>query len=184
MIDCDLPRKLLKASDYRDFVGHWHQGKIHLLKDESEDSEAERTWCGKTLELCPGDIFDGLFEEVTCKVCKNSFIRRDQWKEANARWAEENARRQAEYAEASRQWHLAYNQYLKTPTWRRKRRQILTDCCGRCQGCGRRQAVEVHHKEYPQGVMPGSVEWVRMEKLFMLVALCPDCHTDVHPRHW
>ena len=33
---------------------------------------------------------------------------------------------------------------------------------------------------YPQRCMPGSLEWIRREKLSHLVAVCLRCHEDAH----
>jgi hypothetical protein len=33
-------------------------------------------------------------------------------------------------------------------------------------------AVQVHHLRYPQGELPGSDAWIRLEKLFDLVGPC------------
>jgi hypothetical protein len=167
--------RLLRASSYRDFTGVIHQGKIHLLK--SDICESLLTWCGKNNLSCPGTIFQGLFNQVTCKVCLNSFETAERLK----RWECEAVAHQAQREEHERQWWTAYNQYLKSSIWQAKRFRVLRRCNGICEGCGLRKATQIHHTIYPQGVMPGSVEWIRLEKLFELVGLCYQCHLDLHP---
>ena len=77
-------------------------------------------------------------------------------------------------------WWQRYEAYLQTPTWAEKRRMVLRRAHGICEGCGVRKATEVHHRTpYPPG-WPGSKLWLRHEKLFLLVALCTECHQDLH----
>jgi len=181
LIDYQLPRTLLRAAPYRDFTGQVRQGKIHLFREEPAGyHEGQRTFCGKTLEACPGEIRLGYFGDVDCKVCRNSIESAERYAESQARWSVEAREREAQRREESRQWWLAYDQYLQSPTWREKRRMVLRRARGLCEGCGVRPPVQVHHRCYPQGVWPGSAEWIRAEKLFELVALCTECHDDLH----
>jgi hypothetical protein len=81
----------------------------------------------------------------------------------------------------SDRWWALYDVYLQSPTWAEKRRRVFERSRGLCEGCGVRRATRVHHRRYPRGVLPGSQEWIRAEKLFDLVALCSRCHADLHP---
>jgi hypothetical protein len=155
-------------------------GKVHLLKDEDE-SGIRRTFCGKTLEMCPGEISIGAFKRIDCKVCKNSVESQIRYAEQSARLAEEAKAREEERLEQSRCWWAAYDHYLQSSSWAEKRRLVLRRANGLCEGCGSSRAVQVHHRNYPQGVSPGSLEWIAREKLFDLIALCSRCHTDLHP---
>ena len=86
-------------------------------------------------------------------------------------------------AVANPEWWEAYERYLQTPTWFEKRRAVLRRANDLCEGCRIRKAVQVHHLPgcYPRGCLPGSREWIKAEKLFHLVALCLQCHEDIHP---
>jgi 5-methylcytosine-specific restriction endonuclease McrA len=81
----------------------------------------------------------------------------------------------------SQRWWALYNVYLQSPIWADKRRRVFERSRKLCEGCGVRRAVHLHHLRYPKGVLPGSDEWIRAEKLFDLVALCDSCHADLHP---
>jgi hypothetical protein len=69
----------------------------------------------------------------------------------------------------------AYDRYLKSPVWARKRGAALTRAAGGCEACGQREPVEVHHLERP--AVLGE------EPLSSLRALCAPCHRLAHPRH-
>jgi hypothetical protein len=81
----------------------------------------------------------------------------------------------------SQQWWDAYNAYLNSPDWRHKRSLVLRRAGETCEGCRNAKATQVHHRKYPEGCFPGFPEWIAREKLFDLVAICPDCHRDLHP---
>lgn len=169
--------RLLYAYPHPRFGG----GRIHVLKDDLDEDGRERTLCGKTLEMCPGEIVRNSVSKVNCKVCNHSMESAAKWAEQSARWEHEAQERERERAEESRRWWAAYEKHLQTPTWFEKRRLVLRRCQSMCEGCGVVKAVQVHHRSYPSGVTPGSPEWIRAEKLFHLVALCQRCHEDLHP---
>lgn len=64
-----------------------------------------------------------------------------------------------------------YNTYLQSPEWKRKREKVLQRAKGVCEGCGDRQATQVHHTTY---------DHVGRELLFELVAICNECHEVCH----
>lgn len=66
-----------------------------------------------------------------------------------------------------------YNEYLKTPSWRKIRQKVLERDNHTCQGCLENKATEVHHKTY---------EHVFDEFAFELVSLCSDCHRKYHDK--
>jgi 5-methylcytosine-specific restriction endonuclease McrA len=78
-------------------------------------------------------------------------------------------------------WQLAYERYLQSPDWQNRRQAVLRRALHLCEGCANRPALEIHHRVYPQGCLPGSHRWLAQEKLFDLVALCAGCHGDLHP---
>lgn len=86
---------------------------------------------------------------------------------ARQRQSREDARTRKDSA-----WWREYDAYLKTPAWQRKRAAVLIRACGRCEGCGFRQATQVHHLTYAH---------VGNELLFELVAVCDACHCTLHP---
>jgi 5-methylcytosine-specific restriction endonuclease McrA len=60
-----------------------------------------------------------------------------------------------------------YVSYLKSPAWQDKRRQALRRAGYRCQACGKRNHLQVHHLTY-----------IRLghELPTDLVCLCSACH--------
>lgn len=64
-----------------------------------------------------------------------------------------------------------YSEYLASPEWAEKRRRVLDRADYRCEGCGERQATQVHHLTYAR---------VGKEMLFDLVAVCDYCHDVIH----
>lgn len=162
--DRNLP--LLRAHPHQ-----WGSGHVHLI-----DPDRDQTICGQSPARCPGDKFHGTLEQVTCKACHRSL-------ETKARWAEEaqqRQQRQREREEQAGRWWDAYNLYLSSPDWHHKRALVLRRAAGLCEGCGMNRATQVHHRKYPRGCAPGSEEWLAQEKLFDLIAICDECHEDVH----
>ena len=66
-----------------------------------------------------------------------------------------------------------YAAYLRSPAWKQKRTKVLAAAKGVCLGCGRR-ARHVHHRTY---------ERLGCEYDQDLVAVCHDCHRDIHLYH-
>lgn len=70
-------------------------------------------------------------------------------------------------------WRQKYEEYLKSPAWRKKRAVYLDRLPhGLCEGCGVNLATEVHHLTYKN---------LGNEFLWELRALCHTCHQRVHP---
>ena len=65
-----------------------------------------------------------------------------------------------------------YRSYLKSLTWKGKRRKAMKYAKGRCQLCGA-LAREVHHMNYRSR---------GKEQPEDLIALCRKCHKDLHTR--
>jgi 5-methylcytosine-specific restriction endonuclease McrA len=92
------------------------------------------------------------------------------------RWWQARSERLAEVEreakeEKSGEWWAAYNEYLRTPQWQAKRAKVMERSGGICEGCLERPAVQVHHLTYIR---------VGREMLFDLVAICIECHEEVH----
>lgn len=68
-------------------------------------------------------------------------------------------------------WWKKYTAYLQTPTWHEKRTRVLKRDNYLCQACLESKATQAHHLTYKH---------LEHEPLFDLVAICPDCHEDLH----
>jgi hypothetical protein len=68
-------------------------------------------------------------------------------------------------------WFHEHTAYLSSDAWKEKRRLIFRRSAGICEGCGVREAAEVHHLSY--------THW-QSEFLFELVAVCKECHERLH----
>jgi HNH endonuclease len=66
-----------------------------------------------------------------------------------------------------------YAAYMQSPEWRRRRATILRQHGRRCQECGARGPLDVHHVTYRD---------LGNERPWQLAALCPDCHRKAHGR--
>jgi 5-methylcytosine-specific restriction endonuclease McrA len=64
-----------------------------------------------------------------------------------------------------------YQRYLDSPEWAARRHQALHDYGHRCQACGERGRLDVHHASYDR---------LGDEAPYDLVPLCRDCHGMVH----
>jgi hypothetical protein len=110
---------------------------------------------------------------------------RSQWEGLRHDQPKADARTQREEAAMNEfdlvDWRKAYERYRQSSDWLERRRLVLQRAGGICEGCRCRRASEIHHLEYPQGCLPGSPQWLAGEKLFQLVALCQECHADLHP---
>ena len=180
--DTDVHLPLLRAYPHQ-----WGPGKVHQV-------DCEQTLCGKHLRYCPGEQFKGFHDEITCEVClrsRETRARRAEWEaqqEQLARQRMDYEARQAQqarpmnYDERQRQWQSDYREYLLSSIWLGKRARVMRRAGGMCEGCGCRRAWQVHHLRYPRNCRPGSDEWIRQEKLFDLIAICRECHEDVHQR--
>lgn len=64
-----------------------------------------------------------------------------------------------------------YQDYLRSPQWKRKAAAIMERAGGKCEGCLSRAAEEVHHTTYAH---------IYNEFAFQLLALCSPCHRRYH----
>lgn len=67
-----------------------------------------------------------------------------------------------------------YQEYLQSEHWKLLKKRFyeskrFKDCCFVCEK--KCVSYHIHHKTY---------KWIRKEKLQNLVALCPQCHKEVH----
>lgn len=66
-----------------------------------------------------------------------------------------------------------YRDYMHSDAWRRKARKVRKRAGYRCQNCGKKAPLEVHHKTY---------ERLGHERMRDLIGLCPQCHRKQHGR--
>lgn len=66
---------------------------------------------------------------------------------------------------------VEYDDYLRSPEWKRKASLIMQRANHRCEGCLSRPATQVHHLTYAH---------MHNEFAFELVALCAPCHQRIH----
>lgn len=67
-----------------------------------------------------------------------------------------------------------YIEILKSPEWIKKRCKIMKRDNFKCQSCGSKNKLQVHHKKYIKGKMP----WEIQDKY--LITLCENCHNKEH----
>lgn len=66
---------------------------------------------------------------------------------------------------------MPYDMYLRTETWRVRRRARLALAQGRCEVCNARGDLDVHHRTYDRR---GD------ERIEDLIVLCRSCHATFH----
>jgi len=81
-----------------------------------------------------------------------------------AKWREDDA-------DFNKRWWQWYNGYMQSDVWQRRRQQVLRRARGICEACQVAAATEVHHLNYNH---------VGREPLFDLVAVCEQCHQQLH----
>lgn len=114
---------------------------------------------GNGLRRLTAEDFDRLQEYNRCR----SFV------DANATLAAEA--KAAEAKAAVEQGAKDYSSYLLSDEWKQKRHLVLSRCGEVCEGCGNREATEVHHITYSH---------IYDEFLFQLLGLCAACHKRWH----
>ena len=87
--------RLLKAAPYEIAGRGTFNGKIHAFRD------AEKTFCGQTVEFCPGKVFSGTAQDVTCRICTRSMASQERYDEQREEWkqraAQDEQRRELEH---------------------------------------------------------------------------------------
>lgn len=70
---------------------------------------------------------------------------------------------------------IDYKNYINSPEWLEKRREVFEEYGNHCQACKKDQgSLDVHHRTYKH---------FREEELSELVPLCRRCHEAIHDRH-
>ena len=73
---------------------------------------------------------------------------------------------------------MTYQEYLRSPQWKRLRRETVDAYGGRCIKCRWGDNLDVHHIKYPD-------RWEN-DSMNNLTVLCHDCHQKEHrlnPEH-
>jgi 5-methylcytosine-specific restriction endonuclease McrA len=107
--------------------------------------------------------------EVDTELLRRSIRTREEAREE--RWRE--FRRQREEEEVK--WWERYHTHLRSEAWREKRQRVLLRAGCICEGCGARQASDIHHLTYKH---------MGDEFLFEVVAICRECHERYHGRQF
>ena len=106
------------------------------------------------------------FEAAECAAWKARYEARQQ-----ELWNQDHAARQAAWARRNEDWWAAYDEYLASAAWARKRQLVLDRDGWQCQSQAspscRGDARQVHHLSYAH---------LRAEPLWELVAVCIPCH--------
>lgn len=68
-------------------------------------------------------------------------------------------------------WHESYREYLRSHEWRRRRELALLAAGFRCEMCGKKGRLQVHHRDYMH---------VFHESPNDLIVLCGTCHRRHH----
>ena len=64
------------------------------------------------------------------------------------------------------EWRIRYEKYIRSTQWKNMRKDILR-LRDRCEGCGTKHSLELHHKTY---------ERLGRELISDLEVLCKSCH--------
>lgn len=107
-------------------------------------------------------------EEKDSAISFDKTIKDRWWRARSERASELYEKNRREEKEEFDRW---YQDYLTTPEWRAKRDAVLKRAGFVCEGCLANRATEVHHLTYVR---------VGHEMLFDLVAVCEDCHRQIH----
>lgn len=99
-------------------------------------------------------------------------LRLDWQRKCREHFAEQQA---AKAAGQGSEWWERYDAVMASPEWRDRRRLVMLRSGGICEGCGRRQAVHVHHLSYAN---------LGNEFLWELRAVCEACHARIHPHRF
>jgi HNH endonuclease len=153
-----------KAHPYQNQItGIISPGKIHLLNDAQDT-----TLCGKDINDFPGELIQVPPGSHNCKVCLRAVESKARHEEWQRKFKEQEAQRQRD----NEVWWRNYTIYLSSPEWKAKRTLVMRRANHVCEGCGRANAVEIHHLTYQR---------VGHEMLFDLQAVCRPCHQALHP---
>ena len=65
---------------------------------------------------------------------------------------------------------MVYDQYIKSPEWNALKKQKIDESGGKCEICGKKTELEVHHWTH---------KTLGREKMSDLAAVCKKCHEKI-----
>ncbi len=75
-----------------------------------------------------------------------------------------------------------YSYVLQDPRWQKMRFNVLRRAHGRCEKCGQKAKLQIHHKYYTKG-KNGRFRQPWDYPLSSLIAVCRPCHVKLHKRN-
>jgi 5-methylcytosine-specific restriction endonuclease McrA len=66
-----------------------------------------------------------------------------------------------------------YSKFLKSEYWAKVRKKVLARDCNKCQFCGSKKRLEIHHYSYKNHLN-------ELNHLDDLITLCKSCHEYTH----
>ena len=176
------PRELIQSRSFMErppYETHWtrtceHDLVARLKKYESGTKakmQCRKCGCGVGQWVPARGVFEVWDEELEARAAESYGKAVEAWHQGNREAHERFA------AEKSEAWWSAYNKYLKSAVWQRKRQLVMERNRrlhgGLCEACGENRPSDVHHTEYPQTF--------GHEPLWTLKAICRRCHEIFHP---
>lgn len=163
------PKKAEFVQQQSPACAHEHTAPVRFR--QSNGVIVVRMQCTACKYLC-GAVPKSRFNDIdSFPLLDGDYLNR-WWKDrGNAFYEHERRRRQQHESEQSKQWWQWYNAYLQSPEWKHRRGKVINRAGGLCEACRERSAVHVHHLTYAH---------VGREPLFDLVAICQQCHDDLH----
>ncbi len=68
--------------------------------------------------------------------------------------------------------YVSYTEYLRHPKYRAVRQEAIDRAGGKCEMCRLAAVTEAHHLRYPA--------WGTFDTVDNLLAVCHECHCDIH----
>ena len=135
-----------------------------LLHPQSREHFRQMTSALRMLDQNPHLLREYLYTGLHCESCME---------EREERWGEEWVRQEHEYQQRLLELRaMPYEEYLRSPEWRRRRERKLEAADHRCQLCNRhRSSLDVHHRTY---------ENFGEELDSDLIVVCRACHDTFH----
>ena len=140
-------------------------GMVHVI-DQYNNHYAFCEICGHAVSLDkPNSVFMFGKNEV---LCTNPIKLNGDIANKLRRFIEIREKIRGSDPQTFKQW---YNEYLQSDVWKRRRQRVLERANYLCESCMEEPATLVHHLTYDR---------VGKEPLFDLVALCDNCHKQIH----
>ena len=153
--------------------------QVHGLKDcEHEFETRRRKVKGGAIQFTPQCMFCGHAKQAIKRPANADEIG-DFQPDLAARYRDQLAIELSEklkkiafkQSEKLKEMRAQYGAYLKSDSWKKRRKLVLERANNICEGCGLEPATDVHHLTY---------DHIGNEFLFELVAICRACHERIH----